>query len=229
MWHIAICDDEPTAQQQIAALWQTTISTNQYQLHCYTNGAELLQAAQTIEFALIYLDIRMPQPDGLATAQQLRNQHCQAAIIFLTNYDDYLEAGYEVQAFRYRFKPLNKDLFLQDIIAWQKQYQPAKTTVQATTETGIYQLPLQDIIYIEIVGRKVQIVTTQGSLRCAEPMQHWEQILPATQFLMPYNKILVNLSHVKFFDQTKLITTNDHTLPVSRRRYQHFKEAMLNL
>lgn len=82
MWHIAICDDEPTAQQQIAALWQTTISTNQYQLHCYTNGAELLQAAQTIEFALIYLVIRMPQPDGLATAQRCATNIAKLPLFF---------------------------------------------------------------------------------------------------------------------------------------------------
>lgn len=229
MWQIAICDDQPAARQQIAALWQKNFPATQYQLHTYTNGQELLQAAQITTFALIYLDICMPEPNGLAIAQQLRDQNCSAAVIFLTNYNDYLEAGYEVQAFRYRFKPLAEDLFLQDIAAWQKQYQPQKTTVQITTEAGTYQLALQDIIYVEIVGRKVQLVTTQGTLHSTEPMQHWEQILPAAQFLTPYNKILVNLAHVKFFDQTKLITTGDYQLPISRRKYQQFKEAMLKL
>ena len=136
MWQIAICDDQPAARQQIAALWQKNFPATQYQLHTYTNGQELLQAAQTTTFALNYLDICMPEPDGLAIAQQLRDQNCSAAVIFLTNYNDYLEAGYEVQAFRYRFKPLAEDLFLQDIAAWQKQYQPQKTTVQVTTEAG---------------------------------------------------------------------------------------------
>lgn len=94
-------------------------------------------------------------------------------------------------------------IFCRTLPAWQKQYQPQKTTVQITTEAGIYQLALQDIIYVEIVGRKVQLVTTQGTLHSTEPMQHWEQRLPASQFLTPYNKILVNLAHVKFFEPDK--------------------------
>ena len=117
MWNIAICDDEPLAQQQLAALWRQHIDAAQYRLFFYTNGTALLLASQTIQFDLIYLDIRMPEPDGIATARQLRANHCSTAIILLTNYDDYLEVGYEIQAFRYRFKPMEETLFLQDLAA----------------------------------------------------------------------------------------------------------------
>ena len=32
MWNIAICDDEPLAQQQLAALWRQHIDAAQYRL-----------------------------------------------------------------------------------------------------------------------------------------------------------------------------------------------------
>lgn len=48
MWHIAICDDEQTVQQELAALWQKHFGTESYQLHCFSSGLELLQAAKTI-------------------------------------------------------------------------------------------------------------------------------------------------------------------------------------
>ena len=229
MWNIAICDDEPLAQQQLAALWRQHIDAAQYRLFFYTNGIALLLASQTIQFDLIYLDIRMPEPDGIATARQLRANHCSTAIILLTNYDDYLEVGYEIQAFRYRFKPMEETLFLQDLTAWQTQYLPQNQSITVTTANGVHTIDVQDMIYLEITSRKVQIITTKGTISSTEPMRYWQQHLPAGQFLEPYNKILVNTSHVKFFDQSKVITTGNHQLPMSRRKYRSFQAAMLRM
>lgn len=48
MQHIAICDDEQAVQRELAALWQKHFGTESYQLHCFSSGLELLQAAKTI-------------------------------------------------------------------------------------------------------------------------------------------------------------------------------------
>lgn len=228
MWHIAICDDEQIVQQELSALWQKHFRTEVYQLHCFSSGLELLQAVETTAFDCIYLDIEMPQLNGIETAERLRAIGCTASVIFLTNYDDYLETGYEVQAFRYRFKPVQEDIFLKDVAAWQAMQQQ-KETLLIPTASGAHQIALDELIYVEITGRKVQLVTTQGTFISTEPMQHWESILPNSYFLTPYNKILVNAHHVKFFDQSKLITTGGHQLPMSRRKYQQFKARMLGL
>lgn len=228
MWHIAICDDEQTVQQELAALWQKHFGTESYQLHCFSSGLELLQAAKTVTFDCIYLDIEMPQLNGIETAEKLRAAGCTAFVIFLTNYDDYLETGYEVQAFRYRFKPVQEDIFLKDVAAWQAIRQQKETLLIPTTD-GAHQIALDELIYVEITGRKVHLVTTQGTFISMESMQHWESILPDSYFLTPYNKILVNAHHVKFFDQNKLLTTGGHQLPMSRRKYQQFKARMMCL
>lgn len=228
MWNIAVCDDEQAVQQELALLWQKHFAAEAYQLHCFSSGLDLLLAAKGTTFDCIYLDIQMPCFNGIETAQQLRTAGCTAPIIFLTNYDDYLETGYEVQAFRYRFKPIQEDTFLKDIAAWQAMQQQ-KELLLVPTADGIHQITLNQLIYVEIVGRKVQLVTTQDRFISTEPMQHWETILPDSYFLAPYNKILVNAHHVKFFDQNKLITTGGHQLPMSRRKYQQFKARMMQL
>lgn len=226
MWNIAICDDEQTAQQELTTLWRKHVAVARFTLYCFDSGTELLQAAKATAFDCIYLDIQMSQINGIETAKKLRNLGCTAPIIFLTNYDDYLETGYEVQAFRYRFKPLQEDIFLKDLAAWN-MLQQQQETLLIPTAGGVHQIALKELIYVEIVGRKTQLVTAQRTIVSTEPMQHWEATLPAEQFLAPYNKILVNTRHVKFFDQSKVITTGGHQLPMSRRKYQQFKAAML--
>lgn len=228
MWNIAICDDEQTVQQELSALWQKHFTAECYQLHCFSSGLDLLQAAKTTSFDCIYLDIQMSQINGIEAAKKLRATGCTSPIIFLTNYDDYLETGYEVQAFRYRFKPVQEDTFLKDIAAWQAMQQQ-KELLLVSTADGAYQIALNELIYVEIVSRRVQVVTMEGTYISTESMQHWETILPDSYFLTPYNKILVNAHHVKFFDQNNVITTGGHQLPMSRRKYQQFKARMMHL
>jgi len=227
MWDIAICDDEQSVQRELVALWEKHFAKEKYRLFCFSNGNDLLESAKNIIFDCIYLDIRMPQLDGIETAKKLRDLGSLAPIIFLTNYDDYLEIGYEVQAFRYRFKPIQEDLFLRDFAAWKNLLQSQKK-ILIKTANGSHIIPLNDIIYLEIVNRKVKIVSSSDTFFSTQPMQHWEATLPSNQFLFPYNKIMVNLNHVIFFDQTKVLTTGGYQLPMSRRKYAYFKTAMLN-
>lgn len=227
MWSIAICDDEEQVHKEIVHLLQMN-GAEDCQVEHFTNGADLLQSAVSKQYDLIYLDIQMPGLNGVETARALRQQHCAAAIWFLTNFDDYLEIGYEVQAFRYRFKPLDPIIFAKDFCAWQQwQKTHGVRSVSVIDAGSVQQVAVQDIIYLEIVHRKVQIVTVSGVCSSTEDMGYWENTLGNTGFLSPYNKILVNVEHVKFFDSAKVIVTGDVTLPMSRRKYQTFRKAML--
>ncbi len=224
---IAVCDDEVQVQQNVKDLLARYLTGDTYELYCFGSGEELLQETEKIAFDLIYLDIMMPGLDGIAVAKELRKRGCDAAIVFLTNYDEYLEVGYEAEAFRYRFKPIDEAVFQKDLEAWQQQHNKQHESVAIVTANGVYQTQLRDIVFVEIVGRKVQVHTVNGTYQSVESMTYWEQRLSKTPFLEPYNKILVNMHHVKFFDQTKVIVTGDVELPMSRRKYSEFKTMML--
>lgn len=225
MWNIAICDDEKIIHQEITQFLKQH-AKEPYQLHCFISGEALLDAARNTVFDLIYLDMQMPGLNGVETARILRQQGCDAALIILTNYDDYLAAGYEVEAFRYRFKPIDAFFFQKDYAAWQKWLAENRVPpIHFTTEDGVYKFLRKEIIGVEVTGRKVKVITTSGVYLAKESMQYWEQNLSG--FLEPYNKILVNPQHVKFFDAVKVITTSDYQLPMSRRKYQKFRAGMM--
>ncbi len=225
MWNIAICDDENIIQQQIIQILNRC-AEEEKQIYCFSSGEELLEAADRISYDLIYLDMQLPGINGVETAQFLRQRGCDAAIIILTNFDDYLAAGYEVEAFRYRFKPIDEFFFKKDYKAWKKWLAENRVPpVFITAKDGVHQFRRNDIISIEVTGRKVKLITTSGIYYAKESMQHWEKSLSG--FLEPYNKILVNPQHVKFFDNIKVITTGDYELPMSRRKYQKFRADMM--
>lgn len=226
MLKIAICDDETYVHDEIKRYVQLCEIEEPLRIDCFLNGKELLLSAENNFYDLIYLDIKMPGENGIEIARTLRQQNCTAAIIFLTNYDEYLEVGYEVEAFRYRFKPIDTEFFQKDFSAWKVwQKEHLQQVVTITTLDGKYQVAVDDIICVEIVKRRVQITTQNAVYIALEPMPYWEQLL--TGFASPYNKILVNKRHVKFFNETKVLMTGDHQLPVSRRKYKQFCAEML--
>lgn len=226
MWKIAICDDEPYVHEDIKQCLQLCELEERVQMECFLTGEELLCQALQENYDLIYLDIKLPGENGIDIARKLREQDCNTPIIFLTNYDEYLEVGYEVDAFRYRFKPIDQELFQKDFQAWKRWIDEHRVqTITITTAKGNYQVAMDDILFLEIVKRKVHIVTKEGVYIALENMLYWERLL--TGFISPYNKILVNKKYVKYFDDTKVILEGEHKLPVSRRKYQQFCAGMM--
>ena len=61
------------------------------------------------EYDAIFLDIEMPEMDGITVAKNLRKLHSDVPIIFLTSHIEYALEGYEVNALRYLTKPISPE------------------------------------------------------------------------------------------------------------------------
>lgn len=73
------------------------------------SGAEALRLCQEREFAVVLLDIQLPDMDGFAVAQRLKALKRPPPVIFLTAlYRDELHVthGYDAGAVDYLFKPI---------------------------------------------------------------------------------------------------------------------------
>lgn len=106
--NILIVDDEP---KNLTVL-ETILSDPNYRLVRAENADQALLALVEEEFALIILDIRMPEMSGLELAQLIKQRKKTSAvpIIFLTAYlreDEHVLIGYETGAVDYLHKPVN--------------------------------------------------------------------------------------------------------------------------
>lgn len=107
--NIGIVEDENLCQQQLIRLikdWEqnTGITTN---LKTYLSSEDYFAdtsafCADTSAFCHAYfLDIQIDTHSGMDIAQDLRKRGYTGEIIFLTAYQDYVFAGYDVQALNY--------------------------------------------------------------------------------------------------------------------------------
>ena len=76
------------------------------------NGREAVALTRSLEPDIVFLDIRMPEMNGIDAAKALAGD---AHIVFVTAYDEHALAAFEVHAFDYILKPVSRQRFTQAI------------------------------------------------------------------------------------------------------------------
>ena len=112
MIKIAVCDDEKQVRLRLLTIIQQYFSEIKREVWVagFKRGQELLSAK--VRFDIIFLDIEMPELNGIETAKKLRKWDVTSKIIYVTNYDHYQRNAYEVHAFDYISKPIkDTDIF----------------------------------------------------------------------------------------------------------------------
>ena len=104
---IAVCDDKEKWQNNVVRLLNKIDS--RHKVEAFVNGTDLLNSKT--RFDIIYLDIQMPEINGIEVARKIRQRDKDVILIFLTNYfaPENIAEGYTVDAHGFLKKPRNAD------------------------------------------------------------------------------------------------------------------------
>src|SRR5699024_667452 len=75
----------------------------------FTNSIQCIKAAQNNIPHIVFLDIHMPEVNGLELAERLLEINSNINIVFLTAYDAFAVEAFELDALDYLIKPIRKD------------------------------------------------------------------------------------------------------------------------
>jgi two-component system, LytTR family, response regulator len=101
-----IADDERLARQGIRMLLERDSEVGS--IDEASNGKRAAELMRTRSFDLVFLDVQMPEMDGLSA---LRCADFGGAVIFVTAYDHYALEAFEVNAADYLLKPFTPQRF----------------------------------------------------------------------------------------------------------------------
>ena len=106
-----IADDEPLARRKIKALLGREPDA-EVAGEC-GSGPEAARLIRELEPNLVFLDIEMPELDGLSVLKGLEGLGSRAApaVIFVTAYDQYAVRAFDVKALDYLLKPIDRRRF----------------------------------------------------------------------------------------------------------------------
>ena len=115
---ILVVDDNPANLRAFSTL----LEDQGYEVLQAPSGSEALSLTLTHDFAVILLDVRMPEMDGIETANYLRKGRARyTPIIFVSAYDTLpmqVERGYLAGAIDYLFSPVDEDILKRKVAAF---------------------------------------------------------------------------------------------------------------
>lgn len=169
--HIAIIDDQAATRQATTQLLsQLTTPTQPLQVTAYPTAEAFLFADEPAD--LLLLDIKLGSGmDGMTLAKQIREHDADTAIAFVSNYDEFVFDGYDVNAIDYVIKPITSDKLQHLISKVAAQTQPK--LLAFTTANGIQRVAMYDISAIEVTDHRLQVHTQKMTYTVAGQLKEF--------------------------------------------------------
>ena len=83
---IAICDDEQQFLSDFCCITDRLYKSLDMLVESFSSGSELLRQFRLHPYDIVFLDIEMPEMDGITLAEELRTLSSEVSIVFLTGH-----------------------------------------------------------------------------------------------------------------------------------------------
>jgi len=104
---LLIADDEPLAAERLQLLLAQYPQVDL--VGTASDGEGAVRMAEALTPDLLLLDIEMPGLDGIEVARALASRQPSAAVVFITAFDQFAVAAFEVEAVDYLMKPVTPE------------------------------------------------------------------------------------------------------------------------
>ncbi|WP_421945028.1 LytR/AlgR family response regulator transcription factor [Pedobacter sp.] len=238
-------DDEPAALDLITSYIERT---SYLRLAARFNNAiaALSEVHQNNDLQLLFLDINMPDLNGIELAKIIgqSDKRKDLRIIFTTAYDQYALDGFKVDALDYLVKPFNFVDFSASAEKAKDYFAMYKSSLQVakieglprqTTDQYIYlkvehqlvKIDISDILYIEGLKDyvKVYLASSEKPVLTITSLKRLQEKLPTEMFLRLHRSFIVATGAIRSATKTS-VQIGSTTIPVSEQFKEDFNRFL---
>lgn len=228
MLTIAIVEDSLNDAEQLQNYiekWKGMIDEG-VQVSVYNCALDFLSVFKG-QFDIVFLDIMLPDKDGVSIAKSIRKIDPYVILVFTTNMRQYAINGYEVEALDFMLKPISYPRFT---MLMKKCMVRHKARIEKGVVLKIpgttYCLNIEDICFVEVQIHDVIYTLSNGDkIRQRGTMSEVEKMLPASQFSRCSISHLVNLRHVERINGEYVVVSGEE-LKITRGKNKEFRAAL---
>jgi DNA-binding LytR/AlgR family response regulator len=207
-------DDEPLALDIINEFCSRISYLNL--IGTFTNPSEAAKLLNSVEIDLIFLDIHMPQVNGL---DFLKTLYSPPLVIFTTAYKEHAFQGFEYDAVDYLIKPFAADRFIKAVNKAQQllslktpggRMQAEQNTstsgfIMVKVEYSTIRMNIDDILYIEGLKDYVKIYSGGKPVLTKTTMKNITEKLPVDRFLRVHKSFTVSVAKIDMIENNRIV------------------------
>lgn len=233
MYQIGICDDDKAFCGELAVLisafaHQERLVLNIEYFYC---GETLLDYMEDHPpFHLLFLDIELAGINGVgvgkAIRRKLKNEVTQ--IVFVSVKENYAMQLFQIRPLDFLIKPVCKEAVFRVMSEYQRLFDGDNTFFNYHIGKSVYSLSEDEIRYFMCEGKKVRMVTNEGTKEFYDTMANVEKRISADKFYVIHKSYIVNVNYVKEFRPNEVIMAGGEKMPISQIYRKGIREKILN-
>ena len=227
-----IVDDEPLAVKQLASYAEKTSELQL--LATFTDSINALNAVREQKPDLLFLDIQMPNLDGMELAHSLPEE---THVVFTTAFKEYAFESYEVNALDFLLKPVRYNKFLAAIEKARKQLAPKESPRPSTPSPATVfirvdgewrNISIEHIVYVNGMKDYVMFYLEgeQKPLITHLTMKAVEEMLPSDKFLRIHRSYIVAIGKIRKIDRNDCIYIGNEIIHVPEGYLQTVRDLI---
>ena len=233
MLKIAILDDDKTALMISTSAVEAFLKEKnaEYRLFSFSNPLNFLASAKEEKFDLSFLDIDMPEMNGLSVANELATISKYGQIIFLSQREDLVFECLKFHPFGF----IRKSKLIDDFSLMMNQFfqtiannESNETKIDFFDKTKTYSFKIKDIVYIE-GDRNYQkvVLKDKSSQNIRVPLGTLEEKLREHGFLRIHKGYLLNYLYIRSIENEEVYLTTGTSLPMAKKRKEEIMKQYL--
>ena len=193
----------------------------------FRTGPEAMEALQTLDVDVIFLDIRLPGMSGL---HFLRGLTDPPLVVLTTAYAEYALESYEFNVIDYLLKPISFERFSKAVnkLLDGRLYPAAPAApgdhIFVKSNSKFFRVNFSEITYVEGMKDYLKIHTPDYTLVTHQTMNELEKLLPARLFIRVHRSYLVATAQIRAIYGNS-IELGKVTIPIG----VNYKEAVMGL
>jgi DNA-binding LytR/AlgR family response regulator len=245
---VLIVDDEQHARDELAYLLESAGTIDKVEVA--SSAAEALVMLQEAPADIVFLDIRMPDLDGIQLARTLGQFSNPPAVVFVSAHEQHAVEAFAIDATDYLLKPVSMERLAATLRriesravgnvdraapqeGAERDEEDAFPFVAVEVAGKIRLIDRGEIRYVESEGDYVRFHTYKDAYLVRKSLSSLAEQWSSEGFVRVHRSFLVNLRHVieiqPYFNSQLIVRLNDvgeTKVPVSRRRAGQLRERL---
>ena len=230
MYKIAVLEDDTLYAEYLTNEISNCFSEQKVaiQTKLFSSAENLLSTSS--QFDLYFLDILLPDGNGIDISAKIQNKYGKQFIVFVSNNNDSVFEAIHQSPLRFiRKEKLCHELPEACKAFLSKMPQPkVKKNILVKQNSIVISIPITSICYMETKGHYINFHCIDDTYHVRGNYKDYPELCESPEFGRSSQSFLIHLSFIKGISANELFLLNGEKLPISRSKKKEFQEKYMH-